>query len=155
MKTFDLRALSRVPGPNPGDPDDYGILLYRSDDKPLVDERTGQQQSRIALDFLLTRTGDPKFTAGLDPDEAIELKLKARERLRREYQKADGLIVLEDDHAKRLVDAIRKPVNGYNEELSHNFGPFIQIAKSVKDGDLRKAATDAEATATDVEPPAA
>lgn len=142
MKTLDYRKLDRVaPEPKtvlePRPP--RGVPLVSASGQPIMSQ-DGQRIVVTLETFLLERTGNPAFTAlepVLEGIDAIEFVIAARNAIRSQIAKDDGLIVLEDEHMRRLVAATLKPKGGYNPEIQHSLLSCVLPARTVHDGDLR------------------
>lgn len=153
MKTLDYRHIARLPGSN-GSPGPRGILLTDSAGTPARNP-DGTQAGVVLEALLLQQTGNQKFTAGREAVDAIELQLEVRKAIKDQCAIDDGLIVLEDAHAQPLIDAILRPVGGYNPAISHCLGGLMSGAKIAVSGDLRaKLKTEGAAAAEPTEAPA-
>lgn len=137
MKTLDYRKIAHISD----DKHVRAVPLFLASGLPLLTEKGGHMAASLEL-FLLERTGDAIFCAPTPEStlagiEAIELVLAVREAIRTQCAIDDGLIVLEDEHAKRLVPAILRPRKDYDDDVRHSLAPLVLPAKNVIEGDLR------------------
>jgi len=131
MKTIDLRYIAAFAAGAP-----RAVTITRANGQPARNPQ-GEQLFVDILQFFLERMGDAAFIGNLKGYDAAEFVFRAREQLRAQCAKDDGLLVLEDQVARGIVDATLKPKTDYNTELLHNFWPFIQAVKAIQDGDCR------------------
>lgn len=146
MKTFDFRKIPRLSSKN-GSTGPIGVYITHPTDEPMRNLR-GEPLELHLNAFLLERVSDAKYTStnpAMTGYDAVELVMATRAAIREQMAKNDGLVVLEDDHARRLVEATLHPTGDYRSDLQHCLWTLLQVVKNPLDGDLRAALVEGAA----------
>lgn len=94
-----------------------------------VSDETGADAVATFRAFVLGRLADPKFGRSMvDVLAAFEIKCKLEE-------SSDGILALEGEHYKLLLDVTEHPSQShqYNTAFSHNLTPFMKAIKDAVD----------------------